>query len=206
MKTSAIILAAGAARRFGRPKQLLEIDGETLVHRACRTALEAGCEPVVLVLGANAPLVIPAGIPGRVQVVENPDWQRGMGRSLAVGVGALADADADAVVVLLADQPGVTPMTLKRMMASASGADTSIVLCDHGDTLGPPALFTARHFSELAALDGDEGGRSVIRKHPGASVVVPASEARWDIDDESIWHQFNEASSNTLTSRTLENR
>ncbi len=191
MKIAAIILAAGGSTRFGRPKQLLELEGETLVHRACRVAREAGCDPVVLVLGPHARLILEAGLPDKTTVLENPRWQEGMGCSLALGAARLKDEDA--VIVMLADQPGVTTETIGRLMTRFGQGNASILLCDHQDSPGPPALFAAQHFRELAALTGDEGGRSLVRKHPGALATVPAPEAGWDMDDEKAWQRFRDA-------------
>lgn len=190
LKTAAIVLAAGAARRFGRPKQLLELDGESLVRRACRIASESGCSPVILVLGAHAETIIAEGIPEGVCRVMNDDWERGMGNSLAKGAALLGEAEA--VIVLLADQPGVTADTLSGMQASLAAGGASLLLCDHGEAMGPPALFLARHFPELARLDGEEGGRSITRRYPDSLATHHAPEARWDIDGQEAWETFNQ--------------
>ncbi len=190
MKIAALVLAAGGASRFGRPKQLLEIHGESLVRRACRVALSAECSPVLAVLGAHAEEIAAAGLPDGAQVITNENWQDGMGVSLAAGVTAIADRDADAVLVMLADQPGVEVETLQAMRRRLTDPGVSIVLCDHGNALGPPALFASSHFAELATLRGDEGGRMIVRKNPDALGIVHAPTARWDIDDETTWRDF----------------
>lgn len=187
MNAAAVILAAGASSRFGRPKQLLEIDGETLVCRACRIAAEAGCSPVIVVLGAHADEIRGRGLPAGVRVVINERYAEGMGASLAHGV---AELDADAVVILLADQPGVEPTTLRVMADEIAKPGVSIVWCEQDGVPGPPVMFAKRHFSELSALRGDEGGRSVVKRHPDAVAVVKLPGRRWDLDDESIWREF----------------
>lgn len=187
MNAAAVILAAGTSRRFGRPKQLLEVDGETLVSRACRVALDAGCSPVIVVLGAHADEIRRRGLPAGVRVVINERYAEGMGASLARGV---AELDADAVVILLADQPGVEPATLRVMADEITKPGVSIVWCEQDGVPGPPVIFSSRHFSELSALRGGEGGRSVVKRHPDAVAVVKLPGRRWDLDDESTWREF----------------
>lgn len=193
MKTAAVILAAGAARRFGRPKQLLEIRGETLVSRACRIAAEAGCRPVIAVLGAYADDIRKRGLPPGVTETINERWAEGMGTSLARGIAEAAREGADAALVLLADQPDVEPATLEAMTALLADPAVSIVWCRQGGTPGPPVLFAARHFPELMQLHGDEGGRSLIRRHPAAVATLDLPGPRRDIDDEAAWRAFTKS-------------
>lgn len=197
MRTGALILAAGKANRFGSPKQLLEIHGETLIDRACRTALEAGCQPVLRLLGAHAEMIREHPCPAGVETFVHTGWEKGMGSSLAAGVSRLQELcpELDAVIVMLADQPAITTETLGRLMERFEKSDSTIILCGHKDTLGPPALFAARHFGELTGLDGDEGGKAVIRKHHDTLASVPSPEADWDIDDENAWQRFRHSQS-----------
>lgn len=183
MKTGAVVLAAGQASRFGAPKQLLEIDGETLIDRACRTALEAGCRPVLRVLGAHAEKIQERPCPAGVATFVHSDWAQGMGSSLAAGVSRLLEIcpELDAVFVLLADQPMTRAALLKTMESGLSTA--SVVWCD-----GPPALFARRHFAELMALQGDRGAKAVAANHQAA--VVPFPDAGWDIDSPEAWERF----------------
>ena len=187
MKAAAVILAAGASSRFGRPKQLLEIDGETLVSRACRIAIEAACSPVIVVLGAHADEIRRRGLPAGVRTVFNERHAEGMGHSLARGVAGL---DSDAVVILLADQPSVDPAILRTMTEELNKPGISIVWCAQGGIPGPPVMFARRHFEELAELRSDEGGRSVVMRHPDAVAVIEVPTTRWDIDDEATWEEF----------------
>lgn len=190
MKIGAIILAAGAASRFGRPKQLLELGGEILVDRACRLATEAGCSPVVRVLGANADQIQQGSNDDRVVTVVNEKWADGMGGSLARGMEALLAAapDADGVIILLCDQPAVNPSILDTLVASLRRA--SIVLSDCGESTGPPAAFGRVHFPELLALSGDRGAKAIATAHPESVATIAFPEGRWDIDSEAEWVKF----------------
>ncbi len=188
MRTGAIVLAAGQASRFGSPKQLLELNGETLIDRACRTALEAGCDSVLRVLGARAEMILDRPCPAGVETFVHPGWEEGMGSSLAAGVSTLLDLlpEADAVFVLLSDQPMATADLLKMMEAALGTA--SIVWCEHAAAKGPPVLFARRHFEELKSLKGDRGAKAVVANHQAA--VVPFSDAAWDIDSPEAWERF----------------
>jgi molybdenum cofactor cytidylyltransferase len=188
MRIGAVVLAAGKASRFGAPKQLLEIEGETLIDRACRTALEAGCDPVLRVLGAHAEAILERPCPGHVDTLVHAGWEEGMGSSLAAGVSDLLGRapELDAVFVMLADQPMVTAGLLEEMRSRLSEA--SVVLCDHGDATGPPALFGWPHFAELMALRGDRGAKAVAANHQ--AVLVAFADAAWDIDSPETWERF----------------
>lgn len=188
MKVGAVVLAAGKGSRFGSPKQLLEMDGETLLDRACRTALEAGCDPVVRILGAHADLILERRCPEGVETLIYADWEKGMGSSLAAGLSHLLALcpELEAVFVLLPDQPSVTAELLETMKSGLPRA--SVVWCGHRNVTGPPALFAREHFKELLSLDGDRGAKAVAARHQAA--VMPFPEAVWDIDSPETWERF----------------
>ena len=104
-----IVLAAGEGRSFGGPKALARFGGENLLERATRTLADGGCQPVVVVLGAAAPLVRRSSELGGAVVVVNETWSEGMGGSLRRGLDEARRQGASAGLVLLADQPLVTP-------------------------------------------------------------------------------------------------
>jgi molybdenum cofactor cytidylyltransferase len=167
---------------------LLEMDGETLLDRACRTALEAGCDPVVRILGAHADLILERRCLDGVETLIHVDWEKGMGSSLAAGVSHLLALcpNLEAVFVLLTDQPSVTAGLLETLKSGLRHA--SVVWCGYRDVTGPPALFAREHFKELVALEGDRGAKVVAARHQ--AVVMPFPEAAWDIDSPETWEKF----------------
>ena len=197
MKTGAIILAAGGATRFGGPKQLLEIDGETLIDRACHTALAAGCEPVLRVLGARAEEILTRPELPDVFTLVHENWRAGMGGSLAAGACRLLELEpeCEAIFILLADQPLVSPELLGKMLELLESR-ASMVLCDYGESSGPPALFKWPHFPDLMELTGDRGAKALAATHPGAVAWFPFPGGACDIDSKDAWEKF-------LTQRTL---
>ncbi|TQS30984.1 NTP transferase domain-containing protein [Microbispora sp. KK1-11] len=165
-----LLLAAGGGSRFGRPKALVEFEGERLADRGVRLLAEGGCRPVLIVLGA-------ADVPvaGAV-VVRNPGWASGMGSSLRAGLGALPPA-APAVVIALADQPLVRPEAVRRLIA-AFQAGARVAVAAYGGAPRNPVLIAREHLAEAAALaEGDAGARPFLRAHPELVTAVPCDDA-----------------------------
>ncbi len=177
MSPAAILLAAGASRRLGRCKQLLELEGEPMVRRAARLCLDAGFAPVVVVLGCAAAEVGAAleGLP--VQAVENPDWTEGMASSLRRGVAALPGPVGGALV-LACDQPALTVELLQEFRRRHQAEPTATLASDYGNGHGIPALFPGDRLPELAALRGDRGARGLL----GAALRIPFAEGAFDFD------------------------
>ncbi|MDJ0850439.1 MAG: nucleotidyltransferase family protein [Myxococcota bacterium] len=187
MRPSAVLLAAGGSRRLGRPKQLLVEEGEALVRRAARAALDAGVEEVVVVLGAHAAEVADALAGLALRTVENADWRAGLGSSIACGVRA---AEGDAVLLLLADQPGVDAALLRRLLAAARAGHRRVA-CAYDDVRGVPALFSdPDDLARLAELSGDRGARTLLAARPDSVHAIDAPEAAFDIDDEADWARW----------------
>ena len=118
MSVAAVVLAAGGSIRFGKPKQLAIFQGEPLVRRIVTAAKDAGCAPVVVVVGASAAQITPvlAGLP--VSIIEHPNWSNGLGSSIAVGVkhATRIAADLDAAILLACDQPFVNAVMLRQLI------------------------------------------------------------------------------------------
>jgi molybdenum cofactor cytidylyltransferase len=156
VSVAAVVLAAGASRRLGSPKQLEMLSGETLLKRAVRVAAEAGCLPVIVVLGAEAELALGVGLPEGVIPVMNEQWIEGMGSSIRVGVRACGAA-IEGTVVMTCDQPAVTAGHLRRLMAGRE-----VRASRYAGRNGVPAFFPRAYFDELTALTGDMGARRLL--------------------------------------------
>lgn len=177
----AVLLAAGAATRFGANKQLAAFGDEPLVARAMRLANQACGDRAVLVTGHGWSDVRAAcqSLPGFFVI--NDQYTRGIGSSLALGVRSVRHA-AGAVLVLLADQPLLTVAHLRSLLSAWSGDDKEIVACAYAGTAGVPALFPAGCFDRLCALDGDTGAQSLLRDAEFTIRKIECAAAAIDID------------------------
>lgn len=188
-RLSGVLLAAGASRRLGRPKQLLVWQGESLVRRAARAALEAGVDELVVVTGAERDAVVAALAGLDVHLVWNERWAEGIGSSIAAGVRA---ASGGAVLLLLADQPGVDAALLSELIAGMQ-AGHARVACAYRGVLGVPALFSdPDDLLALRGLSGERGARDLLRHASKEVLAVPAEQAAHDIDDEADWSRWQE--------------
>ncbi len=188
---AAVVLAAGASTRFGQSKQLLEWKGEPLVAYVSDVALAAGLNPVIVVLGCQAEESYQALEDRAVHKLINWRWEEGMSSSVRTGLAAVPP-HAEGVLFLQCDQPGVTPGLLRAMVDQFEQSGGSIVHPVHQGQRGTPVLFPRRFFAELAAVTGDEGGRSLIRRHSDqvASVTVHDDRILVDIDTPEDYEQL----------------
>lgn len=163
MTTAGLVLAAGAGVRFGGPKAPFVYEGERLVDRAVRIMREAGCDPVLVVLGAWIGEIPDA------EVVVNGEWSEGMGSSLRTGLAQLdSAADVDAAVVTLVDLPGLTAEGVRRV--SESPAEIAAATFD-GER-GHPVKFAREHWTDVIAVArGDEGARRFLKGRGDVALV-----------------------------------
>ena len=165
-----MLLAAGSGSRLGQPKALVDLAGSTLAERGVALLGDGGADPVIVVTGA-----VPVEIPG-VVTVHNPDWETGMGSSLATGLLALDHGDAEAAVIALADQPLVGVESVRRLIgAFRSGAGLAVAA--YQGRPRNPVLIARQHWAavlELAA--GDTGARPFLRAHPELVTLIECGD------------------------------
>jgi molybdenum cofactor cytidylyltransferase len=180
----AVILAAGPSSRMGRPKQLLEYGGQTLVRRAAVAAQDAGCNPAVVVTGAHAAAVKEELHGLKLQVANNSEWESGMGSSIRAGVQALVSANdkVTALVLMLCDQPFVTSDVLSKLITARRETGREIVASSYGGTIGVPALFDKAFFTELVRLESGAGAKQLIQRHLTQVHLLPFPQGEIDLD------------------------
>ncbi|HEU4748226.1 MAG TPA: nucleotidyltransferase family protein [Gemmatimonadaceae bacterium] len=189
----AVVLAAGASTRLGFPKQLVRYEGQPLVRRMAVAAVDAGADPVVVVLGADAEMIAPvlAGLTS-VRTVVNREWSSGLASSLAAGLREVfGDNTCEAVLVTLADQPLVDSAALKKLIG-AFDRNHRIVASAYANTLGVPAVFGREYMHELVKLTGDAGAGSWLRSRAGEVTPVAFGGGALDIDGSSDIAQLNQ--------------
>jgi molybdenum cofactor cytidylyltransferase len=176
-----VVLAAGASRRLGRPKQLEPWDGTTLVRHAVETALAARLGPVHVVLGAMASEVAEELSYLDVQLVICRKWRDGMGASLARGLSSLRE-EVSYAALCVCDQPFVTADHLRALVDAMLTRRSSIAASVYDGRLGVPAVLSREIWKELDGTSADAGARELLRRDPFRVARVPLPLGRIDID------------------------
>ena len=148
--TGAIVLAAGASTRMGTNKLLLAVEGEPMVRRTVRRALDAGCAPVVVVTGHESELVRAALVGLDVTFAPSSDPTGPTSASLHAGLRALP-ADCQAAVVMLSDMVQVSATMVRDLIAAAAETPAPLVVSQYGEVNAPPLLFRRALWPELLA-------------------------------------------------------
>lgn len=179
-----MILAAGESSRFGKPKQLIPFRGKSLLRGIIDAAAEANCSPIAVVLGSSRQQIENDLEKTNVLIVENRNWQQGIGTSIRAGVQLVIDRerDVDAIVLLVCDQPFVDPRVIKKLITLRKKTGKPIVASSYAETLGVPALFDRSCFHELLALDDTRGAKPIILRHRERVTEVMFPEGKVDID------------------------
>jgi 4-nitrophenyl phosphatase len=185
-----IVLAAGGSSRFGRPKQLLDWDSVPLLAHASDVALDAGLGPVIVVLGCRAQATKAALGTRSVRVVMNWRWEEGLSTSVQAGLAALPP-EIDAAILMQCDQPLLTANLLQALATRFAETGAAIVYPTCAGQRGTPTLFSRSLFPELAAVNGDVGGRAVIARQPNtATVEVAEADMLADIDTPADYERL----------------
>lgn len=195
-KVAVILLAAGASSRMGGVDKLMAAVGQQPMLRHCaRMALASQVKKVIVVVSDARPGRIAALAGLQVQLVDNPDWKRGMAGSIRVGVAAV-EPGLDAVIIAMADMPDVQPGHFDALIAAYRQDRHDICRAvSFSGKPGHPVLFGRRYFADLAALEGDKGARALLHAAgPLALDVVTEGEgAVTDIDTPEDWQRWRGA-------------
>jgi len=185
---SAIVLAAGAAKRMARPKQLLPLDNSTVLERAVDSILDSRIDEVIVVVGylANEMADLLANKP--VKIVENPNYHRGMSTSIVSGLSLVSES-SKAVMIALADQPYIDSLIVNKLIEAHATSNKGITLPVYKYRLGHHVIFDIKYKDELRALKGDVGGRQIINKHleDVLEVAVNNDSILVDIDTTNMY-------------------
>lgn len=180
--TAAVVLAAGGGRRYGMPKALVEYEGSLLVERAVRTAREV-CDPVLVVLGAQAVDVWRQADLDGATVLANQDWETGMASSLRTGLDGLRawPGRVDAALLLLVDMPGMTAAALRRVAGHA--APDALATATYDGVRGHPVLIGREHWAGvIETATGDEGARRYLAAHEVTEIDCTGLADPTDLD------------------------
>jgi molybdenum cofactor cytidylyltransferase len=189
-----LILAAGSSSRMGRSKQLLEVDGQPLLLRTVKVALESGTGDVIVVLGANeqSHLDVVKSLP--VRTIINHFWKSGIGSSIKTGLHHIVREipEAKGVVILVCDQPELTSSHILTLVETFSKTGKSIIASAYDDTSGVPALFSRAFFSNLLIIGDEHGAKKLIEQFPDQAVTVEFMGGAIDLDTPDDYNKYLE--------------
>lgn len=184
-RLAAVLLAAGSSSRLGQAKQLLKLDGESLVRRAARLLVNLEAQPIVVVTGHRS-ADIAAELPGLpLTVVDNPDWALGMGGSIACGMHNIP-GEVDGVLLMLCDQWKLGLRDLTQLKSKWESDISRIVTAQwkekNSDISGPPVIFPGDLIHELKFINKGMGAKPLIDQNRRIVSVVEMENATWDLD------------------------
>lgn len=183
MAIDCVILAAGAATRFGSCKMLADYQGQPLLSYALGAIQAVKPEKIILVTGASHALVNDYCTMlnmSHLEVAYCADWQLGMGHSLAYGISQLQNDKP--VLILLGDQPQVSVDDLQRLYRFWKACPAQIICASFDNTLGVPAIFPAEFKKDLCNCVGDRGAKQLLFQHAQQVLAVPMPSAVFDVD------------------------
>lgn len=185
-------MAAGASTRLGQPKQLVEIEGKPLLGRVVESIRDSLNGPVVVVLGANETIIGEVLVELDVPTITNPDWESGMGSSIAVGVRHLLEKNDDlsSILVSVCDQPFLTAQVIEGLSETSAHHPDSIVASGYADTSGPPVIFPQEQFEELGKLTGRQGAKHLLISHATKVISFPFPKGEFDLDTAQDYQNF----------------
>lgn len=170
MFVTGLVLAAGGSKRLGAPKQLLPYNRRTLLDHVLDTARAAPFDQRLCVIGGSAHEVRERVDLTGIETVENRHFGEGCSSSIAAAL-ATVDARADVLVLMLGDQPGVTPQAVNALIAGRN--ESPYAACAYENGRGHPLAFAHSTFTHLEQLHGDKGVWKLLDRHPDAVVDVP---------------------------------
>ncbi len=192
-RIGAVVLAAGASTRMGRPKQLLPLQGSPLIVRTVDVLLATPVWPVVVVLGSHAEEIRPLLARRPVIITENSAWPEGLASSVRSGIETLQQfsRDLDAALFAVCDQPAFSAEIVQRLISALPADLGSIAAARYAGRNGVPAIFTRHHFPTLAALTGDSGARELLNGNSERIETVDAPELAVDLDTPGDYAAIN---------------
>jgi molybdenum cofactor cytidylyltransferase len=185
-----VILAAGNSSRLGRPKQLLEYDGKSLLRRAVDIAIEVSSN-VLVITGSSAEQMSNELHGSAAQVIRNEQWKEGIASSIRLGVEESMNRVPliRGILFMVSDQPFVSEHLLKEII-NKGNAGSQIVASAYGDSLGIPAYFEKGFFSTLLGLSGDNGAKKLILQHLQSAARIEFPEGNIDIDTQKDYEML----------------
>lgn len=183
-KVAIIILAAGSSKRLGYPKQLIKIDGETLILKMVKEAIHSKGKPVVVVLGSTYKLIQSEIENLNIEIVINQEWQFGIGSSIHAGIKFLKKKfpEVDGCLLMVCDQVFLRTVILDKLIQFFSSSNHGIVASKYADTFGVPVVFDKEYFDQLLKTPLNEGAKKIVMRYKELVKSIPFQEGIYDLD------------------------
>ena len=180
-KIGAIILAAGLSKRMGQPKLLLPIKGKPLFRYPLEQAMRNRMKPICLIAGQHMQAFqTESSDLVNVEYIYNPGYEKGMSSSLKIGIENIKYR-TDAAIIFLADQPFVPDLVIQSMIEQFDN-DTRIVRPQYQGNSGHPILIDKSLYDEFLNLEGDQGGKEIIKKYKKDTKILSFDHTFWGMD------------------------
>lgn len=193
-KIAAVLIAAGASKRMGHPKQLLPWGNTFLLAHAIHQFKQSGIATLFVVLGAYEKRIRSAiSVEENIRLISHPEWEKGMGSSIAKGVEtALKTENYNALLIALGDQPLIDTSHYFQLVTKHKNHPEAIIATQMDHKYGVPALFPEKHFTELQQLQEDYGARFLLQQYQNNIIPLPSEGKTIDLDTPETyreWHQ-----------------
>ena len=181
-----LILAAGASRRLGEPKQLVKYEGNSLIRRIATESIKSCIGNVTVVTGYEADIIAGEISDLSVDVFYNSEWEEGIGASIRNGLKHILNnqPETNAILITMVDQPFVNAQHLQKIANAYDPARPMIIASAYTSTFGVPVLVDNYYFEKLKELEGDEGGKKIFVQYLKDIVEIPFIEGAIDIDHQ----------------------
>ena len=193
MNIGVVILAAGESKRMGVPKQTLPVFGVPMLKYLIHEVLETKAHPVTVVLGANKAKVVPLLENMPIGLIDNQDWQKGMGSSIKMGlVGSyLITKGFDGLIFMTSDMPYVNADFINKMVETAkSNPEKSIIASKYSGTIGVPVLIKKERFEDILDMKPEVGAKQFFQKFPNEVVEIDFPLGAVDLDTKEDYYNF----------------
>ena len=186
-----LILAAGSSSRMGTSKQMLPVEGKSLLAKTISAAIEAKLENIVVVLGSNADEHRIEANDFPVTTILNNDWYKGMGTSIKFGVEHFRLQETiKGIVILVCDQPKLSAQIIEALIDKEKQTHKPIIASQYANTLGVPALFMKSAFHKLLTLGADHGAKKIIMQNRDEVGIVEFPEGVIDLDTKEDYDNY----------------
>ncbi len=191
-KIGIIILAAGNSSRLGEPKQLLQSGDKNLIQKTVQAAVASKLAPILVVTGSLHDQIKESLAGYSVHLVQNTDWEDGIGSSIKTGVLEIKkiDPQLDALILAVCDQPYLNVNVFSDLVKQYLYSDKRIITSQYNQTLGTPTLFSKDYFYELIHTDSDSGAKKLLAKFSHDIDTISFPLGYIDIDTQEDWEAF----------------